>query len=74
MLKVVRDDNAVEHETLDAPAALDLDEICRLAARQMLAVALEAERRAWLEQHHTWSTRPGGGWWWATATYLSARS
>ncbi len=51
MLKVVGDDVAVEHETLDAPGTLDLDEICRVAARQMLAVALEAERRAWLEQH-----------------------
>ncbi len=51
MLKVVRDDNDVEHESPDAPDTLDLDEICRVAARQMLAVALEAERRTWLEQH-----------------------
>jgi putative transposase len=51
MLNIVRDDDAVEHETLDAPETLDLDEICRLAARQMLAVALDAERRAWLEAH-----------------------
>jgi len=29
----------------------DLDELCRLAARDMIAVALEAERRAWLEEH-----------------------
>ena len=29
----------------------DLDELCRLAAREMIAVALEAERRAWLDAH-----------------------
>jgi putative transposase len=29
----------------------DLDELCRLAAREMIAVALEAERQAWLEAH-----------------------
>jgi len=28
-----------------------LDELCRLAAREMIAVALEAERRAYLERH-----------------------
>ena len=32
-------------------AGPDLDELCRLAAREMIAVALEAERRAWLEAH-----------------------
>ncbi len=30
---------------------LDLDELCRLAAREMLALALEAERRAHLDAH-----------------------
>jgi len=30
---------------------VDLDELCRLAAREMIAVALEAERRAYLERH-----------------------
>jgi putative transposase len=30
---------------------LDIDEICRLAAREMLAIALETERRAFLEAH-----------------------
>jgi putative transposase len=29
----------------------DLDELCRLAAREMIGVALEAERRAWLDAH-----------------------
>ena len=29
----------------------DLDELCRMAAREMIAVALEAERRAWLDAH-----------------------
>jgi putative transposase len=51
MLKVVGDDGAVEHDAPEAPETFDLDEICRLAAREMLAVALEAERRAWLEAH-----------------------
>lgn len=32
-------------------APVDLDELCRLAAQQMLAVALEAERRAYLDAH-----------------------
>ena len=32
-------------------AGPDLDELCRLAAREMIAVALEAERRAWLDAH-----------------------
>ena len=31
--------------------AIDLDELCRIAAAQMLAVALEAERRAYLDAH-----------------------
>ena len=30
---------------------IDLDELCRIAATQMLAVALEAERRVYLEAH-----------------------
>ncbi|MGA7269477.1 MAG: IS256 family transposase [Acidimicrobiia bacterium] len=30
---------------------LDLDELCRLAAQEMLAVALETERRAYLDAH-----------------------
>lgn len=34
-----------------AGAGPDLDELCRLAAREMIAVALEGERRAWLDAH-----------------------
>ncbi|CAN5157232.1 hypothetical protein BH20ACT9_BH20ACT9_02980 [soil metagenome] len=30
---------------------MDLDELCRLAAREMIALALKAERRAYLEAH-----------------------
>src|SRR5712691_2391612 len=30
---------------------IDLDELCRIAATQMLAVALEAERRVYLQAH-----------------------
>lgn len=33
------------------PEGLGLDELCRLAAQEMLAVALEAERRAYLDAH-----------------------
>ena len=42
-------------ELTDEPVAgaggVDLDELCRLAAREMIAVALEAERRAYLQAH-----------------------
>lgn len=31
--------------------SVDLDELCRLAARDMIALALEAERRAYLDAH-----------------------
>ena len=50
MLKLVHDatDDAVGEEE---PGAVSLDEICRLAAQEMLAVALAAERRAYLEAH-----------------------
>jgi len=42
----------VEHdEPDDGPSMIDLDELCRVAARQMLGVALEAERRVWLADH-----------------------
>ena len=47
----------VAHERLGlvpagaAEAQPDLDELCRLAAREMIAVALEAERRAYLDAH-----------------------
>jgi len=62
MLRVVHDTD----ENLDAAAddgpvvegGPDLDELCRLAARQMIATALEAERRTYLEEHagHTDAT------------------
>jgi transposase-like protein len=43
------------HATPNAPGrsgeVVGLDELCRLAAREMLAVALEAERRAYLDAH-----------------------
>ena len=48
MLKLVHDATAT---AVDDPEALtiDLDELCRVAAQEMLAVALLAERRAYLE-------------------------
>jgi len=48
MLKLVHDATAT---AVDDPEALtiDLDDLCRVAAQEMLAVALLAERRAYLE-------------------------
>ncbi len=55
MLTLVHDTDAHTHAAPDAVggdgAPVDLDELCRLAAQQMLAVALEAERRAYLDAH-----------------------
>ncbi len=47
MLRIVHDTDQTSAEV----APLDLDELCRIAAREMLALALEAERRAYLEAH-----------------------
>lgn len=43
MLRIVHD---ADTDRPDVPA-LDLDELCRLAAREMPALALEAERGAY---------------------------
>ena len=55
MLRVVHDTNEhVDADTVVDPvggAGQDLDELCRLAAREMIAVALDAERCAYLEAH-----------------------
>ena len=50
MLKLVHDAAA---DAVEDPEALEvsLDELCRVAARQMLAAALLAERRAYLDAH-----------------------
>jgi putative transposase len=50
MLKLVQDATA---PAVDDPETLtmDLDELCRVAAQQMLATALLAERRAYLDAH-----------------------
>jgi hypothetical protein len=50
MLKLVQDTTA---KVVDDPEAMtvDLDELCRVAAQEMLAMALLAERRAYLEAH-----------------------
>ncbi len=49
MFKIVND------ERIEVPAAfgggVGLDELCRLAAQEMLAIALETERRAYLDAH-----------------------
>lgn len=46
MLRIVHDSGEAE-----SPTPLDLDELCRIAAREMLALALEAERRTYLDAH-----------------------
>ena len=54
MLSVVHDADArpeVGRDERVEGAPFDLDELCRLAAREMIAVALEAERRAYLDAH-----------------------
>ena len=48
MLKLVHGASVGAEEE---PTTIDLDELCRLAARQMLASALLAERRAYLDAH-----------------------
>jgi transposase-like protein len=52
MLKLVQDATA---KVVDDPEAMtvDLDELCRVAAQEMLTMALLAERRAYLEAHGT---------------------
>jgi putative transposase len=54
MFSVVHDADArpeVGRDERVEGAPVDLDELCRLAAREMIAVALEAERRAYLDAH-----------------------
>ena len=48
MLKLVQDASARAEQ---APTTVGLDELCRLAAQEMLTVALLAERRAYLDAH-----------------------
>lgn len=50
MLKLVHDATAPAVEDPDT-MIVDLDELCRVAAQQMLATALLAERRAYLDAH-----------------------
>ncbi len=50
MLKIAHDPAVGKPAELEEPV-IDLDELCRIAATQMLAVALETERRAYLEAH-----------------------
>ncbi|MGH8926276.1 MAG: hypothetical protein ACRDWA_16860 [Acidimicrobiia bacterium] len=48
MLKIVNDPN---FEMQSDFGGVELDELCRLATQEMLAIALETERRAYLEAH-----------------------
>ena len=48
MLKLVHDAPAGAEQ---APTTVGLDELCRLAAQEMLQVALLAERQAYLDAH-----------------------
>jgi transposase-like protein len=56
MLKLVHD-TAVRAE--DETTTINLDELCRLAAKQMLATALLAERQAYLDAHADLSDATG---------------
>ncbi|MDA8043888.1 MAG: IS256 family transposase [Actinomycetota bacterium] len=58
MLKLVHDDTSDAVDGTE-PSTTDLDELCRLAAKEMLAVALLAERRAYLEAHATQTDATG---------------
>lgn len=49
MLKIVNDPNVGPPSGVGG--GVELDELCRLAAQEMLAVALETERRAYLDAH-----------------------
>ena len=53
MLKLVHDADVSADAVGDDPEAawVGLDELCRLAAQEMLATALMAERRAYLDAH-----------------------
>ena len=53
MLKLVNSvpDAVDDAESGTSAVLLDLDELCRLAAQQMLARALLAERQAYLDAH-----------------------
>lgn len=61
MLRIADDRDVAEQAACDSDedhagvegSGLGLDELCRLAARDMIAVALEAERRAYLDAHAT---------------------
>ena len=48
MLKLVHDASARVEQ---APTTIDLDELCRMAAQEMLKVALLVERQAYLDAH-----------------------
>ena len=49
MLKLVH--KSAERADNASSSTIDIDELCRLAAKEMLAIALQAERRAYLEAH-----------------------
>ena len=50
MLKIAHD-AAVEKPASPEDLLIDLDELCRAAAKEMLALALQGERRAYLDAH-----------------------
>jgi hypothetical protein len=64
MLKLVHDTTASavgDPETM----TIGLDELCRVAAQDMLAVSLLAERRAYLEAHAQELSTPWASAWWS---------
>ncbi len=67
MLKLVHDTTASavgDPETM----TIGLDELCRVAAQDMLAVSLLAERRAYLEAHAQELDAMASAWWSPTGT------
>jgi hypothetical protein len=51
MLRVVHDVETTVNEPVVRCEEINLDELCRIAARDMIAIALAAERRAYLQAH-----------------------
>jgi hypothetical protein len=64
MLKLVHDTAERADKT---PTTIYIDELCRLAAKEMLATALQAERQAYLDAHAHLVDATDKRWWSAMA-------
>jgi hypothetical protein len=73
MLKVVHEENETHENSAVCGGSL-LDEIVRDGARQLLAVALQAEVAAYIRgPRRTRLTRRVGGWWCVTGSTSRGR-